>query len=88
MAYINTPNFCKVVLRPLHATPSTVVLRELESPYHSHHRFPSVADVRSGTVYGPGQYEQQGYLTGTMAAGGGSGAFSVIGSAIIKRIGS
>lgn len=74
MPYFNVPNFCKVVLRTTHATPSTVVLRACPSPYHSHHRFPDVDDVRTGTVYGPGQFEQQDYLTGTMSAGvGGSG---------------
>ncbi len=73
MPYFNVPNFSKLVLRTTHATPTTVVLRECESPHHSHHRFPSVADVRTGVVYGPGQFEQQGYKTGTLTAGGGSG---------------
>lgn len=81
MPYFNTPNYCKVVLRTLHATPTTVVLRESSAPHHSHHRFPSAGDVRTGTIYGPGQYEQQGYLTGTMSGGGGGGtvAFGSIG---------
>lgn len=73
MPYFNVPNFCKVVLRTAHATPTTVVLRPAPSPYHSHHRFPDVDDVRTGTIYGPGQYEQQEYLTGTMSPGGGGG---------------
>ncbi len=71
--YVNYPNFSKVVLRTLHATPSTVVLRDTPTPHHSHHRFPVAADVRTGTVYGPGQYEQQSYLTGTLSPGGGGG---------------
>jgi hypothetical protein len=73
MAYFNTPNFSKVVLRTLHGSPSTVVLRDTPTPHHSHHRFPVAADVRTGTIYGPGQAEQQSYLTGTMSAGGGGG---------------
>jgi len=77
MAYFNVPNFCKVVLRPLHTTPSTVVLRASPSPYHSHHRFPDVDDVRTNIIYGPGQYEQQEYLTGTMSGGGGGGTTRV-----------
>lgn len=71
--YVNYPNFTKIVLRTLHATPKTIVLRDTPTPHHSHHRFPSVADVRTGTVYGPGQFEQQSYLTGTMSASGGGG---------------
>jgi hypothetical protein len=86
MPYINYPNFSKVVLRTLHATPSTVVLRPSSSPHHSHHRFPDFDDVRSGTVYGPGQFEQQEYLTGTMVAGGGSAAYRAVGSAVVRRL--
>jgi hypothetical protein len=73
MAYFNAPNFSKVVLRPLHATPKTVVLYDTPTPYHSHHRFPSAADVRVGIIYGPGQFEQQTYSTGTLSPGGGGG---------------
>jgi hypothetical protein len=73
MAYVNTPNYSKSVMQPFHATPTTCVLRVSGSPHHSHHRFPKVADVRTGTVYGPGQFEQQEYITGTMSAGGGGG---------------
>jgi hypothetical protein len=71
--YVNYPNFSKVVLRTLHATPRTIVLRETPTPYHSHHRFPVAADVRTGTVYGPGQFEQQSYQTGTLSPGGSGG---------------
>ncbi len=87
MPYFNVPNFSKVVLRTTHATPRTVVLRAAPGPYHSHHRFPNVADVRVGTVYGPGQFEQQDYLTGTMVAGGGSAAYRPIGSPVVRRFG-
>lgn len=87
MPYFNAPNFCKVVLRATHATTTTVVLRESPSPHHSHHRFPAASDVRSGVVYGPGQFQQQSYLTGTYTAVGGSVAFSVIGSPVIRRVG-
>lgn len=73
MAYFNVPNFCQIVVQTLHASPTTIVLRDTLPPYHSHHRFPAVGDVRLGTVYGPGQYEQQSYLTGTMSGGGGGG---------------
>ena len=74
MPVYNTFNYCKVVLRPFHDTPRTVALRVMPSAHNSHQRFPDVDDVRTGTVYGPGQFEQQEYLTGTMAAGaGGSG---------------
>lgn len=87
MPYVNYPNFSKVVLRTTHATPSTVVLRDTPTPHHSHHRFPVAADVRSGTVFGPGQFEQQSYLTGTMVAGGGSAAYRPIGSPVVRRLG-
>lgn len=73
MPYYNVPNYSKLIMRSFHATPSTVVLRTCPSPHHSHHRFPDVDDVRTGTVYGPGQFEQAEYLTGTMSAGGGGG---------------
>lgn len=75
MPYVNYPNFCKVVLREFDATPSTVVLRAMPSPHHSHHIFPDVADVLDGIVYGSGQAEQQDYLVGTMVLGGGGGPF-------------
>lgn len=66
-------NYCKLVLRPFHGTPSTVVLRPMPSSHNSQQRFPDVDDVRSGTIYGPGQFHQQEYLIGTMSAGGGGG---------------
>ncbi len=80
MPYFNAPNFSKIMLRTTHATPSTVVLRAAFGPHHSHHRFPDVDDVRTGTVYGPGQFEQQEYLTGTMTptTGGGGGNIVII----------
>lgn len=62
-------NFSKVVLRPFHATPKTVMLRTMPSPYHSHQRWPSAAQVQSGLVFGPGQFEQQEYETGTLTGG-------------------
>jgi len=70
MPVYNTFNYCKLIQQAFHATPSTVVLREMPGIHNSQQRFPAVADVRSGTVYGPGQYEQVEYLTGTMTAGG------------------
>lgn len=73
MPVYNTFNYCKVVLRAFHATPKTVVLRAMPSIHNSQQRFPDVDDVRAGTVYGPGQYEQQEYLTGTLSPGGGGG---------------
>ena len=73
MPVYNTFNYCKVVLRAFHATPKTVVLRTMPSIHSSQQRFPDVDDVRTGTVYGPGQYEQQEYLTGTLSPGGGGG---------------
>jgi len=76
MPYVSTPNFSKLVLRTLHATPTTIVLRPSPSPHNSQMRFPEVADVRSGTVYGPGQFEKQEYLEGTLSAGSGSGGVS------------
>lgn len=81
-----TPNYTKMVLRAFHATPTTVVLRELLGAHNSNQRFPNVADVRQGTVYGPSVYDQVGYLTGTMVAGGGSAAFRVVGSPIVRRL--
>ena len=86
MPVYNTFNYSKLVLNTFHATPSTIVLRELPSIHHSHQRFPNESDVRVGTIYGPGQYEQQGYLTGTMVAGGGSAAYRPIGSSVIRRM--
>ena len=82
----NTFNYSKIILRAFHATPKTVVLRELPGIHNSNQRFPNVADVRSGTVYGPGVFDQTEYLTGTMVAGGGSAAFRTVGSAIVRRL--
>lgn len=73
MPYFNVPNFSQVVLRSGHATPSTVVLRVSPPPYHSHHRFPAASEVETGVVFGPGQFEQQDYQTGTFSGGGGGG---------------
>ena len=78
MPYVNYPNFSKLTIRAFHATPSTVVIREMPGPHHSHHRFPDVDDVRTGTIYGPGQFERQEYLTGTMSAGGGGGGGTTV----------
>ena len=64
-------NFSKVVLRPFHATPKTVMLRTMPSPYHSHQKWPTKAQVQSGVTFGPGQFEMQEYETGTYAGGGG-----------------
>ena len=66
-------NYSKLVVRSLHATPSTVVVRPSPSSHNSQQRYPDVDDVRTGTVYGPGQPYQAEYLTGTMSAGGGGG---------------
>lgn len=82
----NTFNYSKIILRTFHATPKTVVLRELPGIHNSNQRFPNVADVRVGTIYGPGVYDQTEYLTGTMAAGGGSAAFRVVGSPVVRRL--
>ncbi len=71
MPYIE--NYSKVITRAFHATPTTVVVRAMPNPQHSHNRYPAPADVRTGTIYGAGQYQQQEYLTGTMSAGGGGG---------------
>jgi hypothetical protein len=87
MPVYNTFNYSKLIVRAFHATPTTVVLREMPGIHHSHQRFPAVADVRTGTIYGPGQFEQQGYLIGTMAAGGGSAAYRPIGSFIVRGYG-
>jgi len=86
MPVYTTPNYTRVVLRTLHASPSTVVLRDTEPVYHSHQRWPSAADVRSGTVFGPGQFEQQTYETGTLVSGGGSAVFRPIGSPVVRRV--
>lgn len=86
MPVYNSFNYCKNVLRTFHATPSTVVLRPMPSSHNSQQRFPDVDDVRVGTIYGPGQFEQQEYLTGTMVAGGGSAAYRPIGSPVVRRI--
>jgi hypothetical protein len=81
MPVYNTFNYCKVILRPFHATPKTVVLRTMPSIYNSMQRFPDVDDVRTGTIYGAGQFEQQEYLTGTLSPGGGGGTrvYGIIG---------
>lgn len=87
MAVYNTFNYSKIVLRTFHATPQTIVLRELPASHHSHQRFPNAADVRSGTVYGPGLFEQQGYLAGTLVAGGGSAVYHPLRSHVLHGIG-
>ncbi|MBM4442565.1 MAG: hypothetical protein FJ027_19275 [Candidatus Rokubacteria bacterium] len=63
-------NYSKIVLRTLHATPSTVVLRPSPSPYNSTNRWPTAAQVQSGVVFGEGQYYLQEYETGTLVGGG------------------
>jgi len=73
--YFNVPNFAQVVLLPLHVTPTTIVLRVSPPPYHSHHRFPETDQVQTGVIFGPGQFEQQDYVTGTFSGSGGSGGF-------------
>lgn len=73
MPVFNTFNYSKLMLRPFHATPRTVILRAMPSSHHSHQRFPDVDDVRVGTIYGPGQFEQQEYLAGTLSTSGGGG---------------
>lgn len=80
MPVYNTFNYCKLIARTFHATASTVVLRPMPGIHNSRQRFPDVDDVRTGTIYGPGQFEQTEYLTGTMsptAGGGGGGVFIV-----------
>ena len=64
-------NFSKVILRAFHATPATVVLRTMPSPYHSHQIWPTKAQVQSGVSFGPGQFEMKEYEAGTYAGGGG-----------------
>jgi len=87
MPVYNTPNYCKAILRTTHATPKTCALRTVPGVYNSQQRWPDVDDVRVGTIYGPGQFEQQEYLTGTLIAGGGSAAYRVIGSPVVRRLG-
>jgi hypothetical protein len=60
-------NYSGIVARAGHATPTTVIMRTAVSPQHSANIYPIVANVRTGIVYGPGQYDQKEYLTGTMA---------------------
>jgi hypothetical protein len=64
-------NYSKIVLRPFHATPTTIVLRPMPSPHHSWNRWPTAAQVQSGLVFGEGQKEQVEYETGTLTGGGG-----------------
>lgn len=73
MPVSNTFNYSPIIIQAFHATPTTIVLREAPGIYNSQQRFPRVADVRTGTVYGPGQFEQQGYQTGTLSPSGGGG---------------
>ena len=73
-------NFCKLIVRPFHATPATCVVRAMPSGHNSTNRWPVVADVRTGTVFGEGQFHQQEYLTGTMSAGaGGTVVYTFVG---------
>lgn len=66
-------NYSKIVLRPFDVSPTTIVLREMPSPYHSWNRWPVASDVRVGTVFGEGQNYQTGYETGTLSPSGGGG---------------
>lgn len=86
MTVYNTFNYCKAIARTTHATPKTCMVRPQPGIHNSQQRFPNVADVRTATIYGPGQFEQQEYLTGTLVAGGGSAAYRVIGSPVIRRM--
>jgi len=76
MPVYNTFNYCKLILRTFHATPTTVVLRPMPSSHNSQQRFPDPDEVLLNLIYGPGQYEQQEYLTGTLSPGGGANTYS------------
>ncbi len=87
MPVYNSFNYCKLTLRTFHATASTIVLRPMPSSHNSQQRFPDVDQVESGVIYGPGQFEQQEYLTGTFSGGGGGAVFRPIGSPVVRRFG-
>lgn len=72
MPVYNTFNYGKLELRGPEAG-ATIKLRPCLGIHNSQQRFPDVDDVRTGIIYGPGQYEQQKYLTGTFSGGGGGG---------------
>lgn len=86
MPVYNTFNYGRIVVRTFHATPTTVVVRSMPPIHNSTQRFPTAAQVESGIVFGPGQYDHVGYETGTLVAGGGSAVYRVIGSAVVRRL--
>lgn len=80
-------SYSDIVLRPGDATPKDIVLRPCPSPRNPQNRYPDAADVKSGTVFGPGQLWWQEYETGTYVGGGGGGLSArVIGSPVVRRI--
>lgn len=73
-------NYSKIVLRTFHVTPTTIVLRPMPSPHHSHNLWPTVAQVQSGVVFGEGQNQQVEYETGTFSgSGGGTKIYTFVG---------
>lgn len=66
-------NYSKIVLRPFHASPTTIVLRVMPSPHHSWNQWPTAAQVQSGVVFGEGQNQATEYETGTFSGTGGGG---------------
>jgi hypothetical protein len=84
MPVYNTFNYSKVKLKTFHASPSTIVLDTVPGIHNSQQRFPDFDDVRIGVIFGPGQFEQQLYETGTLVSGGGSASYRPIGSGLVR----
>jgi hypothetical protein len=84
MPVYNTFNYSKIKIKTFHASPNTIVLDTCESIHNSQQRFPNAADVKIGIIFGPGQFEQQLYETGTLVSGGGSASYRPIGSGLVR----
>lgn len=80
-------SYSDIVIRPFDATPKDIVLRPMPSPRNPMNYYPTAAETKLGILVGAGQYDFKEYEVGTLVSGGGSAAYRVIGSAIVRAYG-
>lgn len=77
-------SYSDIVIRPFDVTPQDIVLRPMSSPRNPMNYYPTTAETKLGILVGAGQYAFKEYEVGTLVSGGGSPAYRVIGSAIVR----
>lgn len=77
-------SYSDIVVRPFDATPKDIVLRPMPSPRNPMNYYPTAAETKLGVLVGAGQYDFKEYEVGTLVSGGGSAAYRVIGSPIVR----